>query len=692
MVEANEAGVQRSLDDLSWVLAPDPGGGYEEALLGTGAERGARLRGVQDGQPRLGLFHAPDLPRSIRRILLLLPKSRARMLDGLAELGAPGTLIPEPTQPLADDPGLLLWCVDCSGAASPGLVDALIGRMFSRFLITGRPLRHYNCTFMLPLDLRIAGELEVPADDLPWLQIVESDTVERYRLRPPASLLPELDQKIAVPAADLAHAQAYEFFDTHLREQLFDRQPGADEAKGDEASCVDPIQHYRLRQAMLDPLRLELVDTQETAERTEVQGAVTAARVDDVSLYRYYNGLVLLAIRVGMPDPMSDTQLGSGGDDWWHPLVYSDHAVWTMIAERQCERWLRYTKIARLLYASFWEQTVERKIAPLRLWDQAKDAMVCDRPIRAEFSPIVIHFLRLFLPRLPASELTRAGRLRQVADDRIFVQVAYVLTGPAPNTGTPEMAQFERLFSYALYVDEKSDGWAAADDWAYDQAYTRKLMGKDCLRRWQAIGSLSGYTRASSVFMGFGPFYANTVARVHVPYVYARIQILALLFRTTLDLFDRRIGAATRRLTEGKRGERPFRVLRADFIRFTNVYWYRHLTPQVQGEEIAERVMRKQDLEGAYILLKDEMERADEYAATELNHWYQDKAAVAGWAALIIGVLALAIPFAELLVSDDAAEKVWVTGTTAAAVFTVAVVVGGFGWALRKLGSRGNRR
>jgi hypothetical protein len=215
------------------------------------------------------------------------------------------------------------------------------------------------------------------------------------------------------------------------------------------------------------------------------------------------------------------------------------------------------------------------------------------------------------------------------------------------------MAQFERLFSYALYVDQGTDGYAAAEGWAYDPAYTRKLMESDCLPRWQAIGTLSGFTKASSVFMGFGPFYENPVARIHVPYIYARLQILTLLFRATLDLFDRRIGAATRTLTEPHRRERPFRRLRADFIRFTNVYWYRHLTPQVQGEEITERMMRKQDLEGTYNLLKDEMERADEYAATELEQWYQDTATWAGTIALLIALAALAVPAAEMWLGDN---------------------------------------
>jgi hypothetical protein len=120
---------------------------------------------------------------------------------------------------------------------------------------------------------------------------------------------------------------------------------------------------------------------------------------------------------------------------------------------------------------------------------------------------------------------------------------------------------------------------------------------------------------------------------VHVPYVYAKIQILVLFFRMTLELFDRRIGAATQRLVEESHRTAPFRDLRQNFIEFTNNYWFRHLTPQVQGEEIASRMMVVQDLEGVYELIKDEMERADEYARAIRDHWFQKRADKAGWIA-----------------------------------------------------------
>jgi len=119
MVEPNEAGVECSLDDLSWILTPDPGEGYEDALLGTGTEYHDCLQFVHDGGSRLGLFHAPGLPRTLRRVVLLLPQSRAPLLDDLADPGAPSTLNPESAQPLADDPRLLLWHIDCPRAVGP---------------------------------------------------------------------------------------------------------------------------------------------------------------------------------------------------------------------------------------------------------------------------------------------------------------------------------------------------------------------------------------------------------------------------------------------------------------------------------------------------------------------------------------------------------------------------------------------
>jgi len=65
----------------------------------------------------LGYFAGSAL--SARWVLLLLPQSRAPLLDDLADPGAPGTLNPESAQPLADDPRLLLWHIDCPRAVGP---------------------------------------------------------------------------------------------------------------------------------------------------------------------------------------------------------------------------------------------------------------------------------------------------------------------------------------------------------------------------------------------------------------------------------------------------------------------------------------------------------------------------------------------------------------------------------------------
>lgn len=69
MAKPHDTGTERTLDDLRWIVAPDPGERYENVFLGPDAERQACYKSVHDGQLRLGLFHAPGEPRTIRRIL-----------------------------------------------------------------------------------------------------------------------------------------------------------------------------------------------------------------------------------------------------------------------------------------------------------------------------------------------------------------------------------------------------------------------------------------------------------------------------------------------------------------------------------------------------------------------------------------------------------------------------------------------
>jgi uncharacterized membrane protein len=59
-----------------------------------------------------------------------------------------------------------------------------------------------------------------------------------------------------------------------------------------------------------------------------------------------------------------------------------------------------------------------------------------------------------------------------------------------------------------------------------------------------------------------------------------------------------------------------FRALRKKFILFTNNYWFREVSNQTQGIEVFELQTKNLGLEKEYTLIKDEMERADEYSVT----------------------------------------------------------------------------
>jgi len=659
--EVFERAALRSLDDFEWLLVPNGSTDLAEQLdRGDPALLKAAAARVQQEKSLLFLFHGDGTPPLIERLSLFVPESSAPLLLGLVESRWEHAVRQSSASRVLPGSGIL-WCdVQFGDDATEEARNDVVSRIFSRFLVSGRPLRHYSCTFFLPLDLRLDGELEHQSELPACLRVPEDRTVERYRVKVPRALLEEHGDSDKIPRQDSAHAQAYEFFYTHLQKQLFETESTATiDTSPDHDRAVVPIIHRRLSNAILSGLTLDLIETRKNPDGVEEASGAISGAVEDVSLYEYYNGLFLLGIRVGMPGstylmdlmhkawnaPDAQNALVREDKDWWHGLVFTTDKQFEESRKRQVEDWLRYTKTSRVLFASFREQGVERKIARQKL--RKGDQVLAERHINDQFSSVALHFLGHFFTKLPREELSRDQRLGQVADDRMFVHVAYSLSGPPPCPDTPEIAEFERLFSYALYVDQHSDGAFTPDGWACDQQYTKGLMKKDVLYRWYGVGNLSGFTNASSVFMGFGGFSHTPVASVHVPYVYAKIQILVLFFRMTLELFDRRIGAATQRLVEESHRTAPFRDLRQNFIEFTNNYWFRHLTPQVQGEEIASRMMVVQDLEGVYELIKDEMERADEYARAIRDHWFQKRADKAGWIAGGLAIAAIFLTFVE---------------------------------------------
>lgn len=657
----------RNADDLSWCLLS------EKEIINIDSHF------KNSNNPLIQITHKTDSPQSIINIEIYAHNDKKTHLKEISELRLEGitTKFVQHSNNYNYD---IQLSINFEAGCLKDLITNTIENLFSILLITGRPLRYFNCTFFLPLDLILDSELKMEANEAN-IKIKNNDNIERYKVIPPASLL-QLKEGIQT-TENIAHAQAYEYFHTNIQEQLFETEH---EESAKNHSKINPIIHHRLKHEITHDLTLKLQDEDKT----------TSAQIEDVSMYEYYNGLFLLGIRIGLPENTYHQEINAAcwvdekdkekkleaespfynlicnDKKWWEVLVYGNEETWEILHNLQVEYWLRYTKLVRILYANFFEQLTEQKIAPITLHNKGKELQ--QSRVKDPFSNIILYFITQFLD-VKKEELTRNKRLKHIADERMFTHASYVLAGTAPKAETTAKSEFERLFSYALYVDQKTDGYDIANGWAYDKDYIQTLMKTQTIKRWESISSLSGYTDYSSIFMGFTGYFQNPTATVHVPYIYAKMQIQILFYKLTLEHFNRRTSLATEKLMTAGVKSTEFSELRRSLINFTNEYWFRELTPQIQGKEIAAMMMKQQALTEKYDLIKDKLDRASEYSTTLQDFWLQEKAVFVGWIAAFLAVIAI---FPTLIESYTDSGKQIIGLSIVAAIISATVAI--FSW------------
>ncbi|WP_295882862.1 hypothetical protein [uncultured Thiohalocapsa sp.] len=614
-----------------------------------------------------------------------------------------------------------LWAQPAAGTDA-AQVDALISRLLQVVLVTGRPLREYSCTFYLPLDLYLDDELLRP-EQSPPASLTPPAPIERHRIAGGAQAAMRLRDVIdaadhsdnhralacrlsrlqfaphekvvpdGVTGEQLAEAQAILYFLPALQARVFDT---ADEARAEadhgDQSHHDGIRHWRLPQDAVRGAELKvLFDADPRAAPHHGIDEITAA-VQDISLFGYTNGLHVLAVRVGFADAEARQArcFAGTGADWWHPLlgwrsapVSAPGQGWDTLdqdhqtcrapnPERlQAERWLTFTKGARLLRPAFAQQGLEKKIQRVRL--RLGDA---DPEFHREaLSPVLLHLLTRLTGwdfSSPSSEQHR--RLLQIRDDRMVVNVAYALAGPPPSADPAARDALERLFSLALFVDQAADGVASQGGYAYDRDFTRAQLAACVNRRWAGLGSLYGSTQYSQAALGVGDYFAGPVARLHVPDIHGRLLLLVLCHDLTLTWLDRCIT----RITHNLGGLEPAPVTEPEpldavaaqlagfqqrFIRFTNDHWFRTVTAQTQGLETHRLMTRAFGLDAKYELVKDKIERShdsigqlrDRVRDDESHHQTRLATALGRWgpplalAALLLALLQIPAHTADTL-------------------------------------------
>jgi len=395
------------------------------------------------------------------------------------------------------------------------------------------------------------------------------------------------------------------------------------------------LQHWHLPEDTIKEMSLTLLEGKDQSVK---------AKIDDVSLFCLKN-IYVFAIRVS-PFCLSNKKLPnedflwqSNEDNWWCGLLHGNKNHQNIAQQMQIQTWLRFTKLARILYQSFPEQVFENKIANLKF--QYGETV---RQFKAghEFSPIVEYLLSLFFNNVSMNKIHK--HLEQTQTDRMYVNVAYGLASISPEIKIAKK-RYEKLFSLALYIDEKNDGYNAMGGHAYDPEFLNNLMKQDAIYRWKGIGTYSGYTIYSNVHFGSSGFFSSVIAPSHVPYIYGHMLVVGLFYQASLRYFAKEVSDATKELasenTDHQQAQKRFRELRKKFIIFTNDYWFRDVTDQIQGIEIFEKQTKSLRLNEEYILIKDEMERADEYMETLRKESFDQKTKLISGIAAVLGVAAV---------------------------------------------------
>jgi len=449
-----------------------------------------------------------------------------------------------------------------------------------------------------------------------------------------------------------------------------------------------PVEEWRLDDASVGRLRLRLgkkifAPGEEKADALLYQ--IAAFR--SVRLYRYFNGIYILAFTVH-PEQLSKLKneqerlrelrlkelaeayekehnniaegealekLEEDAEDWLvqHncgvPLFQQECPPTLGEAEEkygskakgyehlQLEAWLRFTRLARLIYPSFVEQDKEKKISPLRLYEVegethknkykrlSKDfTQKLPLSIAAHPGENLADFVQVLLGRF-FSEKPCAGKLisdlKQLKfdDDRMYVSVAY---GLVKKDLAPE--EMKRLFSLVLYVDRLDDTWSQLDGWAYTKTAVEERMKQQSLQLWEGLGGYFGYSNYSNAALYSGGFFRDVIAPRHILPIYDRMLLQALFYRASLRMYDNDICGQTGKIVdEDKLG--AMQEKRREFIRFTNQYWFHSLTEQMQGKEVFCLQQQALGLKEHYDIIKDELECTDEFLHVRhdirLGHW-----------------------------------------------------------------------
>ncbi len=171
--------------------------------------------------------------------------------------------------------------------------------------------------------------------------------------------------------------------------------------------------------------------------------------------------------------------------------------------------------------------------------------------------------------------------------------------------------KYRLLFSRILFVD------TYAYTYFGDEKFMNDLIKKRFYDRWQSEGTLYGFCRYADATVKFGR--KSEFIEDNFKSVYYLMSIIALYYRCALIDFAARSSEVTTELVKSGKWtkNKSAQKLREDFLKFSNVWYFRELTNQDQGIEMFDMHRRAYELDELYHQVKEEIEKLDEHIRME---------------------------------------------------------------------------
>ncbi|HID38503.1 MAG TPA: hypothetical protein EYP36_03195, partial [Calditrichaeota bacterium] len=343
-------------------------------------------------------------------------------------------------------------------------------------------------------------------------------------------------------------AAGFYYFSPTVRDILYDcpKKP----------RTLTPIKEWRLPTEKLEKWELHLGQEKYICEYAQYQ----KSKVTSVRLLQYFNGLYLLAIRL---EPLALYQLKKqeetatlydAKENNISYFINKDKKNTTLYQQLIMEDWMHFSRLVRLIYPSFEQQTVEDKIAPIHLIKDGTKISAYDyqktipetkikipKSAGENFSPVILEFIKAFAKR-PENVEKQVKQSVDFYDDRMFISVAYGIAGPALPAHS-----LEGINTLVSHIDrQEADGWDKLEGgYAYTPQVIREKTKKQAYSLWEGLGVYYTFTDFSNTYLSTGGEFRSYIAPDHIPHIYDRMLIQALFYQASLRHYDNEICTVT---------------------------------------------------------------------------------------------------------------------------------------------------